>query len=264
VTAVLLEKKTAIIYGGAGSVGSEVARAFVDEGARVFLCGRTPARLDAVAAELRASGGDVHVARVDATDPTDVERHFGSVVDQTRGVDISFNLIGLSEVQGQPLTAMALDDYMRPIETAARTQFITATTAARHMGSRHGGVIMAMTATPARLAIPLVGGFGAACGVIECMLRTLAAEVGPSGVRVCWLRSAGSPESFGPDVGHAEAGQPAEPGDDAYLERLRDETLLKRFPRLGEVATTAALLASDRASAMTGAAGNITCGQVVD
>ena len=159
----LLEKKTAIIYGGAGSVGSEVARAFVEEGARVFLCGRTPAKLDATAAELRAAGGDVNVARVDATDSEDVENHFGSVVDQTGGVDISFNLIGLSDVQGHPLTAMALDDYMLPITTAARTQFITATTAARHMGSRHAGVIMAITAAPARLAIPLVGGFGAAC-----------------------------------------------------------------------------------------------------
>jgi 3-oxoacyl-[acyl-carrier protein] reductase len=98
----LLEKKTAIIYGGAGSVGSEVARAFVDEGARVFLGGRTTAKLDAAAAELRAAGGDVHVARLDATDPADVGKHFCSVVDQAGGVDISFNLIGLSDVQGHP------------------------------------------------------------------------------------------------------------------------------------------------------------------
>ena len=36
-----------------------------------------------------------------------------------------------------------------------------------------------------------VGGFGTACSAIEGMMRTLAAEVGPKGVRVCWLRSAG-------------------------------------------------------------------------
>ena len=72
------------------------------------------AKLDAAAAELRAAGGDVHVARVVSTDPADVEKHFCSVVDQTGGEDISFNLIGLSDVQGHPLTAVALDDYMRP------------------------------------------------------------------------------------------------------------------------------------------------------
>jgi 3-oxoacyl-[acyl-carrier protein] reductase len=46
---VLLENKNAVIYGGAGSIGGAVARAFAREGARVFLAGRTPATLDAVA-----------------------------------------------------------------------------------------------------------------------------------------------------------------------------------------------------------------------
>jgi 3-oxoacyl-[acyl-carrier protein] reductase len=109
----------------------------------------------------------------------------------------------------------------------------------------------------------LVGGFGAACGAIEGMLRTLAAEVGPAGVRVCWLRSAGSPESFGPDVAMDTDGQGGL-ADDEYLEALRRGTLLKRFPQLSEIAEAAAFLASDRASAMTAATANATCGQIVD
>jgi enoyl-[acyl-carrier-protein] reductase (NADH) len=129
----------------------------------------------------------------------------------------------------------------------------------------HGrGVIMAITATPARLALPLVGGFGTACGAIEGVLRTLAAEVGPRGVRVCWLRSAGSPESFGPDIAVDGEGQPAGLSDTDYLEILRQGTLLKRFPRLSEVGEAAVLIASDRASAITGATANVTCGQIVD
>lgn len=108
------------------------------------------------------------------------------------------------------------------------------------------------------------GGFGTACSAIEGMLRTLAAEVGPRGVRVAWLRSAGSPESFGPEVGADSDGQPSGLSDGDYLGAIREATLLKRFPRLAEVGEAAALIASDRASAMTGAAANITCGQVVD
>lgn len=152
---------------------------------------------------------------------------------------------------------MALDDYMRPVEIGARTHFITATTAAQHMTERGRGVIMAFTATPSRLALPLVGGFGTACGAIEGMLRTLAAEVGPRGVRVTWLRSAGSPETFG-------AGGAVNMTDSEYLETLRQNTLLKRFPKVSEVGDAATLIASDGASAMTGAAANITCGQIVD
>jgi NAD(P)-dependent dehydrogenase (short-subunit alcohol dehydrogenase family) len=46
---VLLENRNAVIHGGAGSIGGAVARAFAREGARVFLAGRTPAKLDRVA-----------------------------------------------------------------------------------------------------------------------------------------------------------------------------------------------------------------------
>jgi NAD(P)-dependent dehydrogenase (short-subunit alcohol dehydrogenase family) len=260
----LLENKTAVLYGGGGQIGSAVAKVFAREGARVFVTGRTLDSLEAVAGEIVAAGGRANAAQVDATDPDAVEAHFASVVDQVSGVDISFNMIALADAQGRELVDMQLDDYLRPIDLGSRTQFITATTAARHMTGRGRGVIMAITATPSRLAVPLVGGFGTACGAIEGMLRTLAAEVGSKGVRVCWLRSAGSPESFGPDVAVDAEGQPAGLADTDYLEQLRQDTLLKRFPTLAEVGETAALLASDRASAMTGAAANITCGQIVD
>ena len=64
----LLENKNAVIYGGAGSIGGAVARAFAREGARVFLAGRTPARLEAVAGQIRSAGGAVETAKVDALD----------------------------------------------------------------------------------------------------------------------------------------------------------------------------------------------------
>lgn len=256
----LLTGKTAIVYGASGHVGSAISRAFAREGARVFLTGRTGSALDAVAEGI--VGADT--AEVDATDAMAIERHFSSVIDRAGGVDISVNLIGLQDVQGQELASISLEDYLRPIELGARTHFLTAQVAARHMSRRGRGVIMALTATPVRLALPLVGGFGAACSAIEGMLRTLAAELGPKGVRVCWLRSAGSPESFGAHVALDDAGQPAGLSDTDYLEQLRQATLLKRFPRLDEIADAAALLASDRASAMTGAAANVTCGQIVD
>jgi 3-oxoacyl-[acyl-carrier protein] reductase len=254
----VLKGKNAIIYGAAGHVGSAVSRTFEREGARLFLTGRTMETLHGV--DLRGA----HTAQVDATDTDAVNRHFASVVEIAGGVDISVNLIGLEDVQGQELADMSLDDYLQPIDIGARTHFITATAAARHMSERGRGVIMALTATPVRLALPLVGGFGAACSAIEGMLRTLAAEVGPHGVRVCWLRSAGSPESFGPDVALTSDGQPAGLADTDYLEVLRRATLLKRFPRIAEVAEAAALMASDRASAITGAAANVTCGQIID
>jgi len=54
---VLLENRNAVIYGGGGSIGGAVARAFAREGAHVFLAGRTRAKLQAVADEIRSTGG---------------------------------------------------------------------------------------------------------------------------------------------------------------------------------------------------------------
>jgi 3-oxoacyl-[acyl-carrier protein] reductase len=63
----LLEHKHAVIYGGGGSIGGAVARAFAREGATVHLAGRTQETLDAVAQDIRSRGGTVHTAVLDAT-----------------------------------------------------------------------------------------------------------------------------------------------------------------------------------------------------
>jgi len=76
----LLENKTAIVYGAAGAVGSAVARAYAREGADVHLAGRTVASLEAVADRIRRAGGTAHVARVDVTDPAAVDEHVAGVV----------------------------------------------------------------------------------------------------------------------------------------------------------------------------------------
>jgi 3-oxoacyl-[acyl-carrier protein] reductase len=62
----LLENKNAVIHGAGGGIGSAVARAFAREGAKVFLAGRTIAKIDALAKEIRAAGGVVETAEVDA------------------------------------------------------------------------------------------------------------------------------------------------------------------------------------------------------
>jgi NAD(P)-dependent dehydrogenase (short-subunit alcohol dehydrogenase family) len=105
---------------------------------------------------------------------------------------------------------------------------------------------------------------GVQCAAVESFGRALAVELGPRGVRVGCLRSAGSPDAAGVDGVfdlHAQnAGLSRAHFDAGKAER----TLLRRLPRLAEVAQVAAFLASDRASAMTGTITNITCGELLD
>jgi enoyl-[acyl-carrier-protein] reductase (NADH) len=124
------------------------------------------------------------------------------------------------------------------------------------------GVILMLTATPSRIGWPLVGGFGVACAAMEGFSRQLAAELGPSGVRVICLRSAGSPESIPETIKVHTASHGST--RDQFIASLTDKTLLKRLPSLADVGNVAVLMASDYASTMTGTIANMTCGQIVD
>jgi NAD(P)-dependent dehydrogenase (short-subunit alcohol dehydrogenase family) len=98
----LLEHKVAVIYGGGGVIGGAVVRAFAREGAKVFLAGRTPATLDATAADIHANGGSTASAVVDALDEAAVNAFVDNVAAQAGSVDISFNAIAVGDIQ-QPL-----------------------------------------------------------------------------------------------------------------------------------------------------------------
>jgi 3-oxoacyl-[acyl-carrier protein] reductase len=130
-SAVLLEGKNAVIYGGGGSIGGAVARAFAREGARVHLAGRTPASLEKVAQEIRSAGGVAETAQVDALDEGAVDEHADAVAAAPGGIDVSFNAISHPSVHGTPIAEMALEDFTREVITAVSTTFLTAGAAAR-------------------------------------------------------------------------------------------------------------------------------------
>lgn len=247
----LLENKNAVVYGAGGSMGGAVARAFAREGARVFLAGRTLARLDAVAEEIIAAGGKAETAKLDAFDEKAVEDHVSELVEKAGSLDVSFNAVGITAVQGTPLVDMSLEDFLAPITEAARTHFVTATAAARRMTAQGSGVIVMLSSSAARESRHRMGGFNLACASVEAFTRSLAGEVGGAGVRVVCLRPNFTPETT-PEISEAD------------VQPLIDDTLLGRLPLLAEVAGAAVFAASDRSGAMTGAVLNLTCGAIVD
>src|SRR5450755_2870678 len=84
----MLEGKTAVVFGASGSIGAAVAKEFAAEGARVFLAGRTKARLEAVANHIIAAGGEAQTTVVDALDDSDVNRYLDGVARQAGKIDI--------------------------------------------------------------------------------------------------------------------------------------------------------------------------------
>lgn len=257
----MLEDRNAVIYGGGGAIGGAVARAFAREGARVFLAGRTVARLDEVAEEIHSAGGLAETARVDALDEEAVERHLGEVVEQAGSIDVSFNAISIRDIQLIPLVEMSQEDFMSPVMTGTSTHFLTARAAGKRMAERGSGVILTLSASAVRAHVPgvYVGGFGIACAAIEALTKQLAAELGPGGVRVNCLRSEGIPESW--------AGVSTEDWSAPTTEIeafLKERSLLGRVTTLADVGNAAVFLASDLAGATTGTVFNLTSGTVVD
>ena len=246
----LLENKNAIIYGAGGNIGGGVARTFAREGATVFLVGRTREKLEAVAQSITSAGGSAEVAVVDALDEQAVVAHVQAVAAQAGGIDISFNLISRGDVQGTRLLDMSADDFLRPIELGARSNYITARAAARHMVRRGSGVILMVTSGSGEAWTPPevwpMGGTGPADAATESFMRYLAAEVGPRGVRVACLWTAGVVLENDPL--------------NAAKDMLVSMSMLRKRPTIQEFADTAAFIASQRGSGITASVINVNSG----
>jgi 3-oxoacyl-[acyl-carrier protein] reductase len=252
----LLDQKTAIIYGASGAIGSAVARAYAREGANVHLAGRTEATLDAVAQRIRTDGGTAHVARVDVLDRAAVERHASAVAAASGGIDVCFNATSNDDVQGTPLLDMQFEDFARPVTKSVTAHFNIATAVGREMTRRGHGVILAMAG--GREAIPRLGGSHVAWAALAGLCRQLAAEFGPHGVRVAWLLSPGSPDS---DERHHQIGRGE---DEATPAPGTEGLLLNHQPSYDEVANVATFAASDWARTITASEINVTGGAVID
>jgi NAD(P)-dependent dehydrogenase (short-subunit alcohol dehydrogenase family) len=262
----ILHDKVAVIYGAGGAIGGAVARAFASEGATVFLTGRGQAALDAVARDIAAAGGCAEADVVDALDEQAVTRHLQSVIDRAGRLDISFNAVGLpdTEILGVPLTEMDAGRFSAPIAAYTTSYFLTARLAARHMIPNNSGVIMTVTALPARMGSPLNGGYGPAQAAKEAMTRDLSKELAPQGVRVVGLRPHGIPETSSMREVFDVKAQASGMSWEQFTGYLASTTHPRRVMALEEVASMAVFMASDRASGMTGTTVNLTMGSLDD
>ena len=261
----LLSNKHAVIYGASGAIGGAVARAFAREGATVFLTGRDLKKVESVADEIRAGGGKAEAAPVDALDEAAIEKHLGDMEALAGSVDISFNAVGIpdTKILGIPLVKLDAELFSLPITAYTKSYFLTARLAARHMIPKKSGVIMTVTALPARMGSQLNGGYGSAQAAKEALTRDLSAELAPYGIRVVGLRPHGIPETTTmKEVLDAKASTGIT--WEQFQGYLASTTHPRRVMRIDEVANMAVFMASDKASGMTGTTVNLTMGSLDD
>jgi NAD(P)-dependent dehydrogenase (short-subunit alcohol dehydrogenase family) len=260
----LLENKVAVVYGAGGEIGSAVARALADEGARVFVTGRTRGPVDAVVQSISDAGGTAEAATVDALDEEDVENHLRYMIDRTGRVDVSFNAVGLPPTAMASLVELRTDEFTSVLTAYATSYFLTARLAARHMIARRSGVILTLTAIPARSGGAGLGAYGPAQAAKDALMRLLSVELAPHGVRVANIRPHAIPDSSTIrriyDLRAKTAGMTWE----QYESALASRTHTGRLSTVTEVADAAVFLASDRATGLTGTTLNLTMGNLDD
>jgi NAD(P)-dependent dehydrogenase (short-subunit alcohol dehydrogenase family) len=262
----MLTNKVAVVYGAGGAIGGAVARAFASEEAKVFVTGRKPAPVEALAKEIVSAGGSAEAAQVDALDEQAVDRHLQFVIDKAGRVDISFNAIGIADkdVVGIPLLDLDIKQFSLPITGYVTSYFLTARLAARRMVANKSGVIMTVTALPARTGTRLNGGYGTANAAKEALTRDLSAELAPQGIRVVGLRPHGMPETSTMREVHNLKAKATGMTWEQFQGYLASTTHPRRVMTLAELANVAAFVASEKASGMTGTTVNLTMGSLDD
>ncbi len=255
----LLKGKTAVVFAATGAIGTAVAARFAEEGARVFISGRDNAALQRLGNRL-----DVPWEQVDATDEQQVAHHLEQV-ERSAGIDVVFNAIGLRAADAQyatPSTTLPFEQFLRPLQIIAGSQFLTARVAARHLLPKRRGAIVTLSASLSGQFIPFMAGITAACGAVEAMTRTLATEFGPAGIRVNCVRAGGMPETR--TIQETQASMARTMGATAQdAGRPTITNVLQRPLRLDETASMVAFVASDHASGVAGQVLNVCAGAIV-
>jgi 3-oxoacyl-[acyl-carrier protein] reductase len=258
----LLQNKHAVIFGAGGAIGQAVAKEFAAQGATVFLSGR---RLDAVkqvAADIQKDGGIAYAAEVDALDEQAVQAYLDRVAHQAGSIDILLNLMGpQSKDYGNATNTLdlPLEKFLLPLSTLVPSQFITARAAARHMVQQHSGVILFVTSIPAR-GFPNATAIGTAFGAMESLLRCLAADLSPKGIRVVGLCPGAMVETRTIQQSIENAANTLGVSKEQVVSTIEQATLLKHLTTVADTARLAAFLASDGAATITGAIVNASTG----
>ncbi len=235
-----LAEKIAIVTGAGSGIGAATARLFAREGARVVLCGRRLAPLEAVAAEIAREGFAAEARSADVSD----ERAFAALVADTverhGRLDVLVNN-AYSMVAGSISTA-STEDWHATFRATLDSAFFGLRAALPHMAAQ-GGAIVNVSSTAGHAGQAGIGAYAAAKAALENLTRTAAIEAAPQRVRV---------NTLAPGV-IATDGTLAAFADTRARKAMESRIPLGRFGTPDEVANGILFLASDEASFVTGA-----------
>ncbi len=235
-----LTGRTALLTGSTRGLGFAMAEALAGAGATVVINGRTEESVGKAVDALKARGLACHGAAFDAADAGSARRGVEEVIARLGGLDIFVANAGIPS--GRPLADWTEAHWDQVMDTNLRAAFFAAQAAGLHMKARGKGRIILTASITGILGRATIHGYAASKAGLASVARSLAAELGPSGVTCNSI----SPGYFQTDLNAALIKDPA------FNERVVTRTALKRWGQPHEIAGVALLLASDAGGYITG------------
>jgi len=241
-----LDGRVALVTGGAGGVGSIIARALAAEGASLTLLGRSDERLRAQAAVLGALGREVALATADVEDPDAIEAAVAATVAARGRLDILVNCAGRYGPFG-PVHLVDAGAWAANIRTNLIGTFNAIRAAVPAIiETGHGGTIINLSGGGSSQGRPTFSAYASSKTGVVRLTETIAEELRPYGITVNVMAPGGVYTAMTEELLHSPG--LAAPGDVAEAERIR-ATGGTPPERIGALAV---FLASDAGRPLTG------------
>jgi NAD(P)-dependent dehydrogenase (short-subunit alcohol dehydrogenase family) len=246
-----LSNKIAVVTGASRGIGLAITQALASEGARVMAAAR---ELSTELTEL-SQHNQVRPAQIDLATPDGPGRLIDAAVTAFGGLDILVNNVGAVTPRTKGFLTVTDDDWAATLTINLLTAVRTTRAALPHLIARGAGSIITIASINASLPDPLVIDYSAAKAALLNVSKALSKEFGPLGIRIntispgpvstgLWLGDHGVAAT----LGQANGVDPA-----SVAKQAAGDAVTGRFTRPEEVADLVLLLASDRATNITGA-----------
>ena len=234
-----LEGKIALITGGTTGIGLAAARLFHDEGARVFITGRSELTLAEAKKQLPA---DITSIRSDASRLQDIDGLVATLQAKVDHIDVAFINAGIAKFL--PFESITPEIFDEMFDINIRGAYFTIQKLLPLF--RSGSSVVLTTSLAADLGIATSSAYGATKAALSSLARTLSNELAPRGIRVNEV----SPGPIETPI-YGKLGMSAEQTS-GFKDTMAGLVPLKRMGAPDEVARAALFLASDDSSYLLG------------
>lgn len=232
-----LRDKVVVVTGGTAGIGRSCVDAFLEEGSRVVVCGRSEGRLEEFRKEYE--GRPVLAVRADVSSPEDMEALARAAAEHFGGIDVWVNNAGIYP-KGN-LEDMPLDMWRETFAVNVDGVLYGSRAAIPYLRKAGGGVIVNASSYASIMPTGGRGAYGVTKAAVSQMTRVMAAELAPDHIRVV----AYMPGFVLTGINAAVIGE----YDDGAVKR---QAVQNRYGRTEEIARLVVFLASDAASFITG------------